>query len=39
LRNDPLGKTFGMVLLDHPVNVPVAWLPEVDPGYTGTVAG
>ena len=39
LRNDPLGKTFGTVLLDHPVDVPVAWLPEVDPGYTGAVAG
>ncbi|GAA5235063.1 DUF1446 domain-containing protein [Verticiella sediminum] len=28
LRNDPLGKTLGQVLLGHPVRVPVAWLPE-----------
>jgi hypothetical protein len=38
LRNDPLGKTFSQVILCHPVHVPTAWLPEVDPGYLGTVA-
>ena len=35
LRNDPLGKTFGMVLLAHPVKVPVAWLDRTDPGWPG----
>ena len=39
LRNDPLGKTFGMVLLAHPVRVPVRWLEATDPGYAGHVAG
>jgi hypothetical protein len=39
LRNDPLGKTFGMVLLAHPVRVPVDWLPLTEPGYRGEVAG
>jgi len=35
LRNDPLGKTFGQILLSHPINVPVAWVSEVDAGYQG----
>ena len=39
LRNDPLGKTFGMVLLAHPVRVPVAWVKDTDPGFQGAVAG
>lgn len=33
LRNDPLGKTFGQILLSHPVQVPESWLPELDSGY------
>ena len=35
LRNDPLGKTFGQVLLTHPVQVPLSWLPQTDKGYGG----
>jgi hypothetical protein len=35
LRNDPLGKTFGQILLSHPVEVPAAWVPETDAGYRG----
>lgn len=27
LRNDPLGKTLGQVLLGHPVRIPSEWLP------------
>ena len=38
LRNDPLGKTFGMVLLSHPVRVPKAWLAETDQGFDGHMA-
>lgn len=38
LRNDPLGKTFGMVLLAHPVMVPRAWVERTDPGFAGVVA-
>ncbi|MGD9945990.1 MAG: acyclic terpene utilization AtuA family protein, partial [Burkholderiaceae bacterium] len=38
LRNDPLGKTFGMVLLSHPVQVPAAWVGATDPGFEGRVA-
>ena len=38
LRNDPLGKTFGMVLLAHPVSVPQEWAGQTDPGFTGAVA-
>lgn len=37
LRNDPLGKTFGQLLLSHPIEVPVEWIGETDPGYQGTV--
>ncbi|MGB3068231.1 MAG: acyclic terpene utilization AtuA family protein [Ottowia sp.] len=32
LRNDPLGKTFGQVLLALPVRVPAAWQGELDTG-------
>lgn len=39
LRNDPLGKTFGMVLLDHPVSIPAAWSSRIDSGYLGEIAG
>ncbi len=39
LRNDPLGKTFGQVLLTHPVQVPVEWLPHVSRGFDGVIAG
>ncbi|CAM3503901.1 acyclic terpene utilization AtuA family protein [Polaromonas hydrogenivorans] len=35
LRNDPLGKTFGQVLLSHPVTVPLGWVSEADTGYPG----
>jgi hypothetical protein len=35
LRNDPLGKTFGQILLSHPVRVPKSWTPELDRGYGG----
>jgi hypothetical protein len=38
LRNDPLGKTFGMVLLSHPVTVPVSWVDQTDTGYRGEIA-
>jgi hypothetical protein len=38
LRNDPLGKTFGQVLLSHPVSVPQAWLSEINTGYAGVIA-
>jgi hypothetical protein len=38
LRNDPLGKTFGMVLLSHPVTVPVSWVDQTDAGYRGEIA-
>ncbi|GAA4344168.1 DUF1446 domain-containing protein [Variovorax defluvii] len=38
LRNDPLGKTFSQIALTHPVEIPKAWLPEVDPGFQGTIA-
>ena len=31
LRNDPLGKTFGQILLGYSVEIPSAWLPEIDP--------
>lgn len=37
LRNDPLGKTFGQVMLCHPIRVPTAWLGDVDPGFGGAV--
>ncbi len=32
LRNDPLGKTLGQVLLALPVRVPLAWQSELDAG-------
>ncbi|MEO8296236.1 MAG: acyclic terpene utilization AtuA family protein [Burkholderiales bacterium] len=32
LRNDPLGKTFGQVLLDFELDVPAAWLDQLDSG-------
>ena len=32
LRIDPLGKTFGQVLLTHPVSVPLAWRDDLDAG-------
>ena len=38
LRNDPLGKTFSQIALTHPVDIPKAWLPEIDPGFQGTIA-
>jgi len=38
LRNDPLGKTFSQIILTRPVSIPAAWLPDTEPGYTGTVA-
>jgi hypothetical protein len=38
LRNDPLGKTFSQVALCYPVQVPVAWLSNTDPGYQGKAA-
>ncbi|RZL87757.1 MAG: DUF1446 domain-containing protein [Variovorax sp.] len=38
LRNDPLGKTFSQIALTHPVDIPKAWLQEVDPGFQGTIA-
>ncbi|VTU31660.1 hypothetical protein H4CHR_02852 [Variovorax sp. PBS-H4] len=38
LRNDPLGKTFSQIALTHPVDIPKAWLPDIDPGFQGTIA-
>ncbi|MBH1963164.1 MAG: DUF1446 domain-containing protein [Comamonadaceae bacterium] len=38
LRNDPLGKTFGQIMLTHPVDVPTSWLEELEPGFQGTMA-
>ncbi|KWT73930.1 MULTISPECIES: acyclic terpene utilization AtuA family protein [unclassified Variovorax] len=38
LRNDPLGKTFSQIALTHPVDIPKAWLPEIEPGFKGTIA-
>jgi len=38
LRNDPLGKTLGQILLSHPVRIPTAWLAGIESGYTGTIA-
>jgi hypothetical protein len=39
LRNDPLGKTFGQILLSYPISVPNAWLRDLEPGFAGSVAG
>lgn len=36
LRNDPLGKTFGQILLSHAVEIPSAWLSEIDPALLGS---
>lgn len=35
LRNDPLGKTLSQVVLCHPIRVPMAWVANTDPGYSG----
>ena len=32
LRNDPLGKTFGQVLLSRQVEIPAAWEADIDEG-------
>lgn len=36
LRNDPLGKTLGQVLLALPLRVPLAWRSELDSGPKGS---
>lgn len=36
LRNDPLGKTLGQVLLALPMRVPLAWRSELDSGPKGS---
>lgn len=38
LRNDPLGKTFGQIILTHPISIPAAWMAETEPGFTGANA-
>ncbi|WP_051236058.1 acyclic terpene utilization AtuA family protein [Ottowia thiooxydans] len=38
LRNDPLGKTFGQIVLTCQVDVPSAWLDELEQGFQGQVA-
>ena len=37
LRNDPLGKTFGQIILTHPVSIPASWASDTDRGYAGTI--
>jgi len=38
LRNDPLGKTFGQIILTYPVSIPTSWAADVDKGFVGTIA-
>lgn len=37
LRNDPLGKTFGQIILTHPVSIPASWAADIEPGFAGTI--
>lgn len=38
LRNDPLGKTFGQIILTHPVSIPVSWVAQTEQGFAGSIA-
>ncbi len=37
LRNDPLGKTFGQIILTHPVSIPASWAADIEHGFAGVI--